>query len=85
MPPLNFDDTIAALSTPSGEGGTAVIRVSGKQAVSLVSQFFRSSKNQSLEEQPTHTIRHGYWVDGGGEKIDEVLVSVFRAPHSYTG
>ena len=85
MPKLNPDDTIAALSTPPGEGGIAVIRVSGKDALSVCERFFRASLNGKLTQVASHTIHHGEFLDELGEMIDEVLVSIFRAPHSYTG
>lgn len=85
MSKLNLEDTIAALSTPPGEGGIAVIRVSGKEALSLTSRCFRPSKKENLAEQPSHTIHHGHLLDDRGNVMDEVLVSIFRAPHSYTG
>lgn len=81
----DFEDTIAALSTPPGEGGIAVIRISGKEALPLASRFFRPSKSKDLGREPSHTIHHGKWVDEKGEAIDTVLLSLFRAPHSYTG
>ncbi len=85
MPELKLDDTIAAVSTPWGEGGIAVIRVSGKEAFPLVEEFFRSSADGRLTRQPSHTIHHGHFLDEGKQPLDEVLVSLFRAPHSYTG
>lgn len=85
MSNLRLDDTIAAVSTPWGEGGIAVIRVSGKDAFPLVQAFFRSSKNGQLTQQPTHTIHHGHFLDEANKPLDEVLVSLFRAPRSYTG
>ena len=85
MPKINLEDTIAALSTPPGEGGMAVIRVSGKEAVSLCQFFFRSPKNGKLSQAPTHTIHYGRFVDEKGEMVDEVLANLFRSPHSYTG
>ncbi|MBI2167275.1 MAG: tRNA uridine-5-carboxymethylaminomethyl(34) synthesis GTPase MnmE [Candidatus Omnitrophica bacterium] len=85
MPKVNWNDTIAARSTPPGVGGIAVIRVSGKDAVSLVTKFFRPTQKTDLDAAPTHTIHHGCWVDEKGEVLDEVLVSLFRSPRSYTG
>jgi len=82
---LKLEDTIAAVSTPPGEGGIALIRVSGPEAVQLVSRFFQSSKGEDLTRGGSHTIHHGLWVDGEGKVIDEVLVSLFLKPHSYTG
>jgi tRNA modification GTPase len=76
-------DTIAAISTPLGEGGIAVIRVSGPDAVDIVNGVFSAKK--SLAEVPSHTIHYGNIVDPeSGERIDEVLVSVMRAPRSFT-
>ena len=85
MPKVNLDDTIVALATPPGEGGIAVIRVSGKQAFSLIQPLFHGSSSQPLTEQATHTIHHGFLMDGKGEPVDEVLVSLFRSPRSFTG
>lgn len=73
-------DTIIALATPQGVGAIAVIRLSGKDAIKLTNEVF-SGKN--LEEQASHTIHYGTIRDG--EKIiDEVLVSLFVAPKSFT-
>ncbi|WJJ95648.1 tRNA uridine-5-carboxymethylaminomethyl(34) synthesis GTPase MnmE [Algibacter luteus] len=78
-------DTIVALATPSGAGAIAVIRLSGKDAITIADSCFRSVKNQkSLTNQKTHTIHLGHIVDGN-RTIDEVLVSVFKNPNSYTG
>ena len=74
--------TICAISTPYGTGGIAVVRVSGKESVSLVDTLFKGRK--TLAETPANTIRHGQIVRDG-EVLDEVLCSVFRAPHSFTG
>jgi tRNA modification GTPase len=81
----NSEDTIAALSTPPGEGGIAVIRISGEYSLSIVSEFFHSRKNKNLKKQPSHTIHYGEWTGEEGEVIDKVLVSLFHSPHSYTG
>lgn len=77
-------DTIVALATPSGAGAIAVIRISGPQAWSLADTLFESVHHKKLSEQKSHTIHLGYIKDG--EKlIDQVLVSLFKNPHSYTG
>lgn len=76
-------DTIAAVSTPLGEGGIAVIRVSGEGALSEVEKLFRSKVK--LTEAETHTIHYGHIVDPKtGERVEEVLVNVMRAPRSFT-
>ena len=75
-------NTICAISTPFGIGGIAVIRVSGSEAVSIVDRLFRG--RTSLAATAADTVRHGY-IERDGETLDEVLCSVFRAPHSFTG
>ncbi|WP_445756474.1 tRNA uridine-5-carboxymethylaminomethyl(34) synthesis GTPase MnmE [Polaribacter sp.] len=79
------NDTIIALATPSGMGAIAVIRLSGEKAIDIVDVFFRSTrKNKSLKNQKTHSIHLGFIVDKE-HIIDEVLVSIFKNPNSYTG
>ena len=79
------NDTIIALATPSGIGAIAVIRLSGENAIEIVDRFFSSvTKNKSLQSQKTHTIHLGHIIDNN-RVIDEVLVSVFKNPNSYTG
>ncbi|MFD2567431.1 tRNA uridine-5-carboxymethylaminomethyl(34) synthesis GTPase MnmE [Pseudotenacibaculum haliotis] len=78
------NDTIIALATPAGVGAISVIRLSGEQSIELVSQFFRSVRGKELKQQKTHTIHLGHIVNDN-RVIDEVLVSVFKNPHSYTG
>ena len=77
------NDTIAAIATPLGEAGISMIRVSGAGAFEVVGAVFRSKS--SLFEAISHTIHHGRIVHPLDGIIDEVLVSVFRKPHSYTG
>jgi len=81
----NHQDTIIALATPAGSGAIGIIRLSGADAIKLVNRFFESKfKNKDLTKVKSHTIHLGYLKDG--EKIlDEVLISVFKNPHSYTG
>ncbi len=79
-----LQDTIVALATPSGAGAIAVIRVSGKDAITLVADIFQSVSGKDLNRQKTHTLHLGHLVDG--DKVyDQVLVSVFKGPNSYTG
>jgi tRNA modification GTPase len=75
--------TICAISTPYGSGGIAVIRVSGAQAIGIVNSIFRGRK--SLLEAAAYTVHYGEIRRKGDEVLDQVLVSVFRAPHSFTG
>ncbi|WP_323789876.1 tRNA uridine-5-carboxymethylaminomethyl(34) synthesis GTPase MnmE [Psychroserpens sp.] len=78
-------DTIVALATAAGSGAIAVIRLSGDKAITSVDAHFKSVTNQkALLNQPTHTIHLGHIVDKS-RVIDEVLVSVFKNPNSYTG
>ena len=77
-----LSDTIVALATPPGVGAIGVIRLSGPAALSIVQSVF---KGKDLTKQPGHTAHFGALVNAEGEVLDEVLVTVFRAPHSYTG
>ncbi len=85
MPKIDMDDTIAAIATPLGEGGIAVIRVSGRGAFEVVQPFFRSPKAEKVADCSANTIHWGKFTDLQGELVDQVLLSVFREPHSYTG
>lgn len=78
------EDTIAAISTPLGEGGIGIVRLSGADAISLVDQVFVSPRGRDLASARNWSLNYGWIVDKQGEKIDEVIVSVMRAPHSYT-
>ena len=81
---MNYNDTIVALATPSGAGAIAIIRASGNDAINISSKLFRSIHGKDLIDQKTHTIHLGHIVNGNKE-IDEVLVSIFKNPQSYTG
>jgi tRNA modification GTPase len=80
-----FDDTIAAIATPLGEGGLAVVRISGPQTLTVADRCFVPTGK--LSEKPsaaqTHTIQYGRIVRNG-QRVDEVLLAVMRAPRSYT-
>lgn len=75
-------EPIAAIATPVGEGGIAVIRVSGRQAIQKVNGAF-SGKDLTLQQ--SHTVHYGSIVDADGAVVDEVLVTLFHKPKSYTG
>ena len=77
-------DTICAIATAQG-GAIGVIRVSGPEAINITSNIFTPISGQSLDERKPYTLTFGKILSSEGEIIDEVLVSVFRAPHSYTG
>lgn len=80
-----YNDTIIALATASGVGAIAIIRLSGKDAISITNRFFTSKfKKKDLNKVKSHSIHLGN-IQDGNRVIDEVLVSVFRNPHSYTG
>ena len=81
---MTYKDNIIALATPSGAGAIAVIRISGNDAISLCEPHFKSVSGKRLLKQPTHTIHLGHIIDGD-RVLDEVLVSVFKNPKSYTG
>jgi tRNA modification GTPase len=76
----SLDDTIVALATPQGVSAIAVIRLSGQSAIDIAQRCFQG---KDLREQPTHTIHLGNFRDGD-KVIDEILVSVFKAPNSFT-
>ena len=75
-----MDDTIAAISTAQGVGAISIIRVSGVDAIKIVSKIF---SNKNFLDAPSHTIHYGYILDNN-EKVDEVLVSIMRAPRTFT-
>ncbi|WP_162127520.1 tRNA uridine-5-carboxymethylaminomethyl(34) synthesis GTPase MnmE [Flavobacterium phycosphaerae] len=77
-------ETIVALASPSGAGAIAVIRISGVAALPIAEQVFQSVSGKAISKQKTHTIHLGHIVEDG-KVYDQVLVSVFKNPHSYTG
>ena len=85
MASLNaMDDTIMALATASGAGAIAIIRISGNEAFSITEKVFRAKGKKIVSKADSHTMIFGAIVDGE-ELVDEVLVSVFRNPKSFTG
>lgn len=79
--PLN-QDTICAISTPQGMGGIAVVRVSGNRAIEIVSKRWQGKPFDQCE---SHTVHLGHITDSHGNLLDEVVVTLFRNPHSFTG
>ncbi len=80
-----LEDTIAAISTPLGEGGIGIVRLSGKEALSITANLFLSPKGARLEDVESHKLVYGFVRDPeSGTNIDEVLIAVMRAPHTYT-
>ncbi|MGB2983780.1 MAG: tRNA uridine-5-carboxymethylaminomethyl(34) synthesis GTPase MnmE [Candidatus Bipolaricaulia bacterium] len=76
-------DTIAAISTPIGEGGIGIVRVSGSGAIPIVDRIFQAADGEPLHESLSHRLHYGKIVVDG-RRVDEVLVSVMRAPRTYT-
>lgn len=83
---MNTQDTICAIATAQG-GAISIIRISGQDAINITDKIFYAAGNKHtpLAERPANTITFGLIKNGNDEIIDEVLVSIFRAPHSYTG
>ena len=81
-----YEDTIAAIATSSKDGSISIIRISGPEAVNIVSNSFvgKSGKKIDLSQKQSHTIHFGYIKDSNGEVIDEVIVLLMKAPKSYT-
>lgn len=77
-------DTIVALATPSGAGAIAVIRLSGTNAIEIADTHFESVHGKQLKKQKSHTILLGHIVENK-RTYDQVLLSIFKNPHSYTG
>lgn len=77
-------ETIVALATPSGAGAIAIIRLSGKDAIKIAADVFQSVSGKDITKQKTHTIHLGHIVDNG-KVYDQVLLSIFKGPNSYTG
>lgn len=75
-----FDSTIAVISTALSQGAISIVRVSGDQAIEIVQKIF----SRDIRHVPSHTIHYGYILDDEKEVVDEVLVSVFRGPKTYT-
>jgi len=80
-----FEDAIAALSTPPGEGGIGIIRLSGAGVIETVSEIFVTAAGRDITQRPGYTLNLGWIIDHQGNKIDQVLLGIMRAPHSYTG
>ena len=79
------NDTICALATPAG-GAIGIIRISGEKALDITDSIFRPTRQyRTLHDARTQTVTYGTIMDGDGNTVDNALVSVFRAPHSYTG
>lgn len=76
-------DTIVAIATAPGRAALSLVRLSGPQALAIADKIFKGARKPS--EMADHTLQHGYIVTQRGQKVDEVVLSVFKRPHSYTG
>ena len=77
-------ETIIALATPNGLGAISVIRISGNNSIKIAEKLFKSNKNKLLSNQKSHTVYLGHIMKGNHE-LDEVLITLFKGPNSYTG
>ena len=78
-------DTIAAISTPMGEGAIAIVRLSGNEAIDIADKIFRNPAGKQLKNVSTHTIHYGKIIDPEtGQMVEEVMVSVMKAPKTFT-
>lgn len=83
---LDLTDTISAISTPAGEGGIGIIRMSGPASIPIAKKIFTTPKGESLNGVESHKLIYGYIKDPNtGKKIDEVLLAVMCSPKSFTG
>ena len=82
---MHIDDTIAAISTPAGHGGIGIVRLSGRDSVKIADRIFRSPKKKKVKETSSQRILYGHIINPStGEIIDEALISVMKAPNTYT-
>ncbi|WP_338450425.1 tRNA uridine-5-carboxymethylaminomethyl(34) synthesis GTPase MnmE [Niallia oryzisoli] len=78
-------DTIAAISTPMGEGAIAIVRLSGDEAFSIAERLFRSVSGKKISEEPSHTIHYGHIIDPKTNEVaEEVMMSIMRGPKTFT-
>ena len=78
------EGTIIALSSPPGSGAISIIRLSGKDAIATTDKIFKSNSSKPLSKLEGQSLTYGV-ISDGKEVIDEVVISIYRAPHSYTG
>lgn len=76
-------DTIAAISTPRGEGGIGIVRLSGDESLNILEKIFKPKSNKDIKDIKSYTINYGHIFDGE-ILVDEVLVSIMKAPNTYT-
>lgn len=78
-------DTIAAIATPAGAGGIGIVRISGQDALSIAARVFMPKNLKDITAQKGFSVHYGWAVDADKKAVDEVLLTLMRAPHSYTG
>lgn len=79
-------DTICAIATPVGEGGVAIVRISGEKALDIAGKIFLAKNKQDIKQMQTYTMRYGNVIDlDNNEIVDDVILSYMKGPHSYTG
>ncbi|AGX45471.1 tRNA uridine-5-carboxymethylaminomethyl(34) synthesis GTPase MnmE [Clostridium saccharobutylicum] len=79
-------DTICAIATPIGEGGVAIVRISGEKALDIAAKIFLAKNKQDIKQMQTYTMRYGNVIDlDNNEIVDDVILSYMKGPHSYTG
>ena len=79
-------DTICAIATPIGEGGVAIVRISGEKALDIAGKIFLAKNKQDIKQMQTYTMRYGNVIDlDNNEIVDDVILSYMKGPHSYTG
>ncbi|MBM7648140.1 tRNA modification GTPase [Bacillus ectoiniformans] len=82
---MNEFDTIAAISTPMGEGAIAIVRLSGDEAISIADGIFKSPNGKKLTEVDSHTIHYGHLMDPAtGQVVEEVMLSLMKGPRTFT-
>ena len=82
---MHTEDTIAAISTAPGHSGIGIVRLSGSDALKIAERIFLSARQKKIRKTPSHRMLYGHIIDPANkETIDEVLVSVMKAPHTYT-
>ncbi|WP_346917258.1 tRNA uridine-5-carboxymethylaminomethyl(34) synthesis GTPase MnmE [Clostridium sp.] len=77
-------DTIGAISTSIGEGGIAIVRISGDKAKDVVEKIFQAKNGKSIKDMKSYTMKYGYIIDESNNHIDEVIVSFMKGPRSFT-
>ena len=79
-----MNNTITAIATAPGVGGIGIIRISGEKTFEILNKFFKQKNPRKIEDIKGYTIKYGYIIDKNNNIVDEVLVSYFKAPKSYT-